>query len=234
MPCEIDTGKPIVAVPEGTPVAANSCTVPATGITAPEPVFPQKNVWAALFFSMFLHASILHVLGNMLFLWMFGNNVEDQLGHFWYLVLYLVGGYRRVACMGRGQSCMQPIRSSARRARSQYCSARTSCGSRVRGVLTLIVIIPVYLPAFIVLGLWFVLQFGTSAVEHGRRDARAHRRLRLRCAGRVRVARSREVPAGAGGTDPGLVEPGQEHRRERGEIVGDERGRRIGNRFATG
>ena len=49
-------------------------------------------MWLAVFFSMFLHASILHVLGNMLFLWIFGNNVEDQLGPVWFLVLYLVGG----------------------------------------------------------------------------------------------------------------------------------------------
>ena len=62
------------------------------GHLAPQTAFPQKNIWLAVFFSMFLHASILHVLGNMLFLWIFGNNVEDQLGPFWFLVLYLVGG----------------------------------------------------------------------------------------------------------------------------------------------
>src|SRR6202158_3564451 len=45
-----------------------------------------------LFTSMFLHASFLHVAGNMLFLWIFGDNVEDHLGHFTYLVFYLVSG----------------------------------------------------------------------------------------------------------------------------------------------
>ena len=45
-----------------------------------------------LFTSMFLHASFLHVAGNMLFLWIFGDNVEDYLGHFTYLVFYLVVG----------------------------------------------------------------------------------------------------------------------------------------------
>ena len=42
-----------------------------------------------LFTSMFLHASFLHVAGNMLFLWIFGDNVEDYLGHFTYLIFYL-------------------------------------------------------------------------------------------------------------------------------------------------
>jgi membrane associated rhomboid family serine protease len=45
-----------------------------------------------LFTSMFLHASFLHVGGNMLFLWIFGDNVEDYLGHFRYLLFYLVSG----------------------------------------------------------------------------------------------------------------------------------------------
>src|SRR6202048_221773 len=45
-----------------------------------------------LFTSMFLHASFLHVAGNMLFLWIFGDNIEDYIGHFQYLVFYLVSG----------------------------------------------------------------------------------------------------------------------------------------------
>jgi membrane associated rhomboid family serine protease len=45
-----------------------------------------------LFTSMFLHGSFLHVAGNMLFLWIFGDNVEDYLGHFTYLIFYLVSG----------------------------------------------------------------------------------------------------------------------------------------------
>ncbi len=43
--------------------------------------------------SMFLHASWMHLLGNMLYLWIFGDNVEDRLGHFWYLLFYLAGGF---------------------------------------------------------------------------------------------------------------------------------------------
>ncbi len=46
-----------------------------------------------LFTSMFLHASFLHVAGNMLFLWIFGDNVEDYLGHFTYLLFYLLSGF---------------------------------------------------------------------------------------------------------------------------------------------
>jgi len=46
----------------------------------------------AIFTSMFLHAGLSHLLGNMIYLWIFGDNVEDRIGHFWYLVFYLAGG----------------------------------------------------------------------------------------------------------------------------------------------
>jgi membrane associated rhomboid family serine protease len=51
--------------------------------------FPE---WATLLTSQFLHGGFLHVAGNMLFLWIFGNNVEDRLGHFQYLIFYLACG----------------------------------------------------------------------------------------------------------------------------------------------
>ena len=50
---------------------------------------PVATAILPLFTSMFLHASFLHVAGNMLFLWIFGDNIEDYLGHFTYLVFYL-------------------------------------------------------------------------------------------------------------------------------------------------
>ena len=58
------------------------------GVLVNQPV-PE---WWTLFTSQFLHGGFLHLGGNMLFLWIFGNNVEDQLGHFKYLLFYLVCG----------------------------------------------------------------------------------------------------------------------------------------------
>jgi membrane associated rhomboid family serine protease len=55
-------------------------------------VFPNKNVLLAIVVSMFLHGSLLHIGGNMLFLWIFGNNIEDRMGRLWYLFFYLIGG----------------------------------------------------------------------------------------------------------------------------------------------
>lgn len=59
---------------------------------------PQsREVYITLFTSMFLHAGIWHLLGNMIFLWIFGDDIEDALGHFRYLVFYIICGLAAVS-----------------------------------------------------------------------------------------------------------------------------------------
>ena len=88
--------------------------------------------------SMFMHASWLHIGGNMLFLWIFGNNVEDAMGRFRYLVFYLLGGFAATALQTlvtfhwgqpRRLGGVEPRRVAAR---SRRCSARTWCCCRER------------------------------------------------------------------------------------------------------
>jgi membrane associated rhomboid family serine protease len=57
----------------------------------PSEIINGNKLWS-LFTSMFMHADIMHIFGNMVFLWVFGDNVEDALGHASYLVFYLIGG----------------------------------------------------------------------------------------------------------------------------------------------
>jgi membrane associated rhomboid family serine protease len=165
VPCELRTGKPVLFVPDET-IAPNACTVSVSGIAAPQRGFPNKNVWLAVLFSMFLHASILHVLGNMLFLWIFGNNVEDQLGHVAFAVLYLVGGIvaSLVHIAGNLDSAAPFLGASG--AIAVVMGAYIVWFPRAR-VLTLVPIVlifwPVRLPAIVVLGFWFVLQFLTQS-----------------------------------------------------------------------
>ncbi len=166
VPCELHTGKPVVLVPEGTPAPANSCAIRAGGVATARPAFPHKNLWLAVLFSMFLHASILHVLGNMLFLWIFGNNVEDQLGPVGFAVLYLVGGLvaSLVHVVGNLDSTSPFLGASG--AVAVVMGAYIVWFPRAR-VLTLVPIVfilwPVRLPALVVLGLWFVLQLFTPS-----------------------------------------------------------------------
>jgi membrane associated rhomboid family serine protease len=55
-------------------------------------LYPNRLEIPDLFTSMFLHASLLHLLGNMLFLWIFGDNIEDRFGHLWYVLFYFGAG----------------------------------------------------------------------------------------------------------------------------------------------
>ncbi|RMG73329.1 MAG: rhomboid family intramembrane serine protease [Nitrospirae bacterium] len=58
------------------------------GFSGPQPIPPPLTV----FTSMFMHGGFVHIIGNMLYLWIFGNNVEDRLGHLRFIVFYLVSG----------------------------------------------------------------------------------------------------------------------------------------------
>ena len=83
VPCEVTTGHPVEVDNSGEP----SCDL-REGRT----VFPEKNVYLAILVSMFLHANLLHIGGNMLFLWIFGNNIEDRMGWIGYPIFYIVSG----------------------------------------------------------------------------------------------------------------------------------------------
>ncbi len=92
IPCEIVTGDPLSRTEffdtfeRGNPEA---CLTDDAG--APQ-VFPEKRVWLALLTSIFLHGGPIHLGLNMLFLWIFGNNIEDRLGPILFGLFYIAGG----------------------------------------------------------------------------------------------------------------------------------------------
>ncbi len=118
-----------------------------------------------IFTSMFLHSGFMHIAGNMLFLWIFGDNVEDYFGHLPYLLFYLACG------IGSGlahiifnfHSSLPALGASG--AISGVMGAYIILYPRAR-VLTLVFIFFIPIPAFIILGYWFLLQFlaGVSTV----------------------------------------------------------------------
>jgi membrane associated rhomboid family serine protease len=126
--------------------------------------FTNKNVYLSLLTSMFLHAGFVHLAGNMLFLWVFGNNVEDTLGRFRYAVFYLlcgvIAGLAHVAL--NSASAYPTIGASG--AIAGVLGAYLVLFPRAR-VLTIAFITIVPLPAVLVLSLWFVLQLFTGASQ---------------------------------------------------------------------
>ncbi|MCL6565194.1 MAG: rhomboid family intramembrane serine protease [Acidobacteriia bacterium] len=115
-----------------------------------------------LWTSMFLHGGFLHLLGNMWFLWVFGDNVEDRLGHLRFLVFYLLcgAGAGVTHALVELQSTVPTVGASG--AVSGVLGAYFVLFPRSR-VITLVplvfVFLTVRLPAMVVLGYWFLIQF---------------------------------------------------------------------------
>jgi membrane associated rhomboid family serine protease len=85
VPAEILRGHDIVTPARTVEYMGQTVTIPGLGPT-------PGSVYFTLFTSMFMHGGIAHIAGNMLFLWIFGDNIEDRLGHAKYLVFYLLCG----------------------------------------------------------------------------------------------------------------------------------------------
>ncbi len=115
-----------------------------------------------IFTSMFLHGSWLHVIGNMWFLWIFGDNVEDYLGHFNYLLFYLLSGVAAALAqvLLTPNSVVPTIGASG--AIAGVLGAYFVLYPRAR-VLTWFFVFFIHIPAWIVLGYWFVIQFLSGA-----------------------------------------------------------------------
>jgi membrane associated rhomboid family serine protease len=121
----------------------------------------QAPFWLTIWTSMFLHGSLIHLGGNMLFLWVFGNNIEDAMNRLVFVVFYLLGG---MAALGL-QVAMDPNSVvptvGASGAIAAVLGAYARLYPRARVVTLIIIIIfftVVTLPALLVLGLWFLLQ----------------------------------------------------------------------------
>jgi membrane associated rhomboid family serine protease len=135
-------------------------------------VYSLPQVVLPFFTSMFLHGSWMHVIGNMWFLYIFGDNVEDYLGHFKYLVFYLMSGLIAMATQVAISLHSNVPTLGASGAIAGVLGAYFVLYPRAR-VLTWFFVFIVYIPAWFVLGEWFVMQFlyGTaslSAAQAGR------------------------------------------------------------------
>lgn len=148
--CEVVTGEPL----SREEILGGTCA-PGDGA----PVIPGKPIYLALFTTMFLHANIGHVLFNMWFLWIFGNNVEEAYGHLRYLLIYLVGGLFATASFVflNPETTVPLVGASGAIAVAMGAYAVLFPGHRI---LTLIGWFLVPVPALLFLLIWFFAQFG--------------------------------------------------------------------------
>jgi membrane associated rhomboid family serine protease len=117
--------------------------------------------WITIFTSMFLHGSLLHLGGNMLFLWIFGNNIEDSMNRLVFIGFYVLGGLAALALqvVSDSDSLIPTVGASGAIAGVLGAYARLYPRARVVTLVFIIIIFTVItLPAVLVLGVWFLLQ----------------------------------------------------------------------------
>ena len=160
IPREMTENRQLPAVPDGEVGTGPS----GAGCVVRPPGYHKVPVLSVLY-SMFLHGGWLHLLGNMLFLWVFGNNVEDRLGRLRFLVFYLICGY--VAAYGFALANVHAtdplIGASGAIAGVLGAYLMYFPRARVWSLVPILLFIPLRLPAWLVLGLWFLLQWVYSA-----------------------------------------------------------------------
>lgn len=124
-------------------------------------VAPLVPLPLTVFSSMFLHGGFLHIIGNMLYLWIFGNNIEDKLGHFRFFIFYLLCGFAAALTQIYAYPNSQVPMIGASGAIAGVLGAYVLLfpGARVLTLLFFIIIIRlIWIPALIVLGFWFFMQ----------------------------------------------------------------------------
>jgi membrane associated rhomboid family serine protease len=132
-----------------------------TAFLSGSPKYPLIAIVVPFFTSLFLHGSWMHVIGNMWFLYIFGDNVEDYLGHFKYLVFYLLTGV-----LAMGAQVVMNLHSTAPAVGASGAIAGVLGAyfvlyprARVLTWIFEVIFLVLWLPAWIVLGSWFVFNF---------------------------------------------------------------------------
>ena len=136
---------------------------------------PEAFSWVTVFTSMFLHGGLLHLGANMLYLWIFGDNVEDRLGHGRFLLFYLLCGVAAAVAQAMISPDSRVPMVGASGAIAGVMGAYFVLYPRSR----IVTLVPIFIffqiveiPAIFFLGLWFVLQFlsgvGSVATAAGR------------------------------------------------------------------
>jgi membrane associated rhomboid family serine protease len=123
---------------------------------------PAAFSWVTVFTSMFLHGGILHVAGNMLYLWIFGDNVEDRMGHGRFVVFYLLCGVAAALAqtITAPDSVVPMVGASGAIAGVMGAYFVLYPKSRIVTLIPLFFFFQVIeVPAILFLGIWFVMQF---------------------------------------------------------------------------
>jgi membrane associated rhomboid family serine protease len=155
IPCEVVTGDPLSI----TEINGGLCDS-----TPEDEAFPSKSIARSLIASLFLHGSAGHLLGNLWVLLIFGNNVEDRLGHGRYIAFYLVAGLlASLAHVANAAGSTVPVvGASGAIAGVMGAYLVLFPTARVQSIIPPFFFWPFRVPAFVFLGIWFLAQFALA------------------------------------------------------------------------
>ncbi|MFM8577267.1 MAG: rhomboid family intramembrane serine protease [Planctomycetaceae bacterium] len=157
VPAEILSGHDVVTEPSvrEIPVQGQVMEVTVPGLR-PTPI----PVWLTLFTAIFMHGSLMHLAGNMWFLWIFGDNVEDDMGHLKYLIFYLATGILAslafVALNATGEAALTPCLGASGAISGVLGAYLVLHPNRRVSVILLRMMVDV--PGYVAVGIWFLFQ----------------------------------------------------------------------------
>ena len=154
-------GELMQLVPPGTRVPLDMATTCVLGEASP---------WHTTITSMFMHGSWMHIIGNMWFLWIFGNNVEDAMGPLRFLVFYLLCGLAAAALQVAADPSSTIPMVGASGAIGGVMGAYVLLYPRVHVHMLLILVIyvtTIAVPAYLMLGYWFLVQVLSGVANYG-------------------------------------------------------------------
>jgi membrane associated rhomboid family serine protease len=138
----------------------------------------EPIAWVTVFSAMFMHGGLLHIGGNLLYLWIFGNNIEDIMGSGRFLVFYLLCGVVATAAhiwvtltFDSGNAAVPTLGASGAIAGVLGAYLLRFPTAKVETCVFFIIVTVIRLPAIIVLGGWFLLQLGSGVGALGGSEA---------------------------------------------------------------
>lgn len=164
IPYELTHGRPLSVCQVAESAAPSQAGQVCASDAAALPFAPGKAVYLAVLVSLFLHGGIIHIAGNLLFLWVFGRRVEDRLGHVAYAAFYVVAGIVAAAAhvLAGPNSTVPFIGASGAIAGVMGAYLVWFPHARINTLFFVFVIIWFKVQARWILLAWFVLQFFTS------------------------------------------------------------------------
>ena len=166
VPAEIISGHDVVTEP-----SVRTIQTPEGMVQVPDPGLKTTPipVWLTLLTAIFMHGSVMHLAGNMWFLWIFGDNVEDDMGHGRYLLFYLATGVLAslafVAFNASGEAALTPCLGASGAISGVLGGYLVLHPQRRVSVILLRMMVDV--PGYVAVGIWFLFQVVSGAFDSG-------------------------------------------------------------------